>query len=171
MRPNTCSVHCRDGVVMSVHTAGVGVGMLYSACVRLPPGMSPINDNTQPSSNIEISTCEFGTSTQAQALHFMTADWMSETHLQQKPTLALQPILQFCRISCGRGDNKLVLQSGQPRWKGLKLHTGSGLAVWFFLVTFLRLIEMEVNVVFFFSTGGRCGVCHEYTKTSALLKP
>ena len=95
----------------------------------------PVNDNTEQSCNAEISTCEFATSTKAQALHFMAEE--SHTHLQPKPTLVQPPLLQFCRISCSRGDNELVLQRGQPRWKGLKLHTGGRLAVGMFLSFFL----------------------------------
>lgn len=100
---------------VSSRSCGGGVGgMLYSACVRPPATMSPINDNTEQSSSIEILMCEFGTSTQAQAPHFMIAETHTHT-CSKEPTLALPPILQFCRISCSRGDNKPVLQRGQPR--------------------------------------------------------
>lgn len=72
-------------------------------------------------------------------LRHCTLSLQKNTHTHtcsKEPTLALPPILQFCRISCRRGDNKPVLQRGQPRWKGLKLDTASGLAVWIFMSPF-----------------------------------
>lgn len=116
IRPNTRSMHCRDGVVTSARAVVcvcVG-GMLYSACVRPPATMSPINDNTKQSSSIEILTCEFGTSTQAQAPHFMIAETHTHTPAAKSPPWRSHPFFNSAESAvaevtisrCCRGDSQ-----------------------------------------------------------------